>query len=155
MGNQPEVTVPSIKQVIAEIQLDEALPIQHRDKVVRIIREAEQRVLLRRPDRPRGITGARGLMTLIEWELKVGSKLSTSMMAEWVVAHKLDPIMITKMIEEFRGDMLAKGKMYANFERAFHTYLRKGYLTQKFMNCTLEHSPFTSRTVVNNKGVDL
>lgn len=147
--------MPSLQQIIAEIQLSPDLIDAHKERVVRIIREAEQRLRIKAaPNKPRNIKNAKGLVTLDEWERIYGT-LCTNTMPAWIRQNSLCPIMVQKMITEFRDEMLAKGKTYADFARAFHTYLRKGYLSKRLSGCTLERSPFTHRVVVDTKGVNL
>lgn len=147
--------MPSIKQIIAEIQLAYDLPQGHKVKAVQIIRDAEERLRAKKaPNLMRNIKNAKGLVELGEWERIYGT-LCTNMMAEWIKQCGLCPIIVQKMIIEFRDEMLAKGKTYADFARAFHVYLRKGYLSRKLMDCTLARSPFTQHVVLDNKGVNL
>lgn len=147
--------MPSIKQIIAEIQIASDLVDAHKTKVVNIIKEAEARLQAKSaPNRSRNIKNARGLVTLEEWE-RANGFLSTCHMAPWIVSNRLCPIMVQRMIMEFRDEMVAKGKTYADFERAFHVYLRKGYLSKKIMDCTLVRSPFTQQVVLDTKGVNL
>lgn len=145
----------SIKQIIAEIQIATDLPQGHKVKAVQIIRDAEERLRVRvDPNKVRNIKNARGLMTLDEWE-NINGRLCSNMMPEWIKSCALCPIMVQQMIAEFRCEMMAKGKTYANFERAFHVYLRKGYLSKKLMDCTVARSPFSHHVVLDNKGVSL
>lgn len=147
--------MPSIQQIIAEIQLATDLPQGHKVKAVQIIRDAEQRIRAKiAPNTPRNIKNAKGLVTLYEWE-SVNGVLCTSLMAAWVKSCDLCPIMVQKMITEFRDEMMAKGKTYADFPRAFHVYLRKGYLSRKLMDCTILRSPFSQQVVLDTKGVNL
>lgn len=147
--------MPSMKQIIAEIQLAADLPSNHKAKAVQIIRDAEERLRLKTaPNRMRNIKNAKGLVELAEWERVYGT-LCTNMIADWVKQVGLCPIMVQKMITEFRDEMMAKGKTYADFARAFHVYMRKGYLSKKLMDCTLSRSPYTQQVVLDNKGVNL
>lgn len=147
--------MPSIKQVIAEIQLAPDLPPAHIAKAVQIIRDAEERLKNKGlSSRPRKITGAKNLVILSEWEAEKG-KLCADMMLGWLRGHGLCPSMIEEMIEEFRGEMFAKGKQYANFKAAFITYLNKGYLSKRLEQCKLERSPHYNRTTLDKRGVTL
>jgi hypothetical protein len=147
--------MPSINQIIAEIQEDMDLVDAHKLKVVRIIREAEKRIAARTPaSAPRNIKNAKGLVQLGEWE-DLHGKLCTNMMPDWIKQCGLCPIMVQKAIIEFREEMLAKGKTYADFARAFQTYLRKGYLSKKLADCTIARSPFSQQVVLDTKEVRL
>ena len=76
------------------------------------------------------------------------------MFAPWIRKKLLCPILIGKMIEEFRTEMIGKGKQYADFRAAFQTYLTKGYLSRSLSNCLLANSPHRSQdeTIVYNRG---
>lgn len=146
--------MPSIQQIIAEIQLAQDLPPNHITKAIQIIRDAEQRLKIKGvASRPRKATG-KNLVTLQEWEAKHAT-LSIVMMPDWIETHKLCYLMVSDMISEFRGEMIAKGKQYANFKAAFMTYLAKGYLSKKMDACTLERSPHKQQTVIDRRGVTL
>lgn len=146
--------MPSIKQIIAEIQLAPDLPPNHITKAVQIIRDAEERLKLKGlSSRPRKATG-KNLMTLQEWEAQHAT-LSIVMMTGWIDAHKLCYLTISELVGEFRGEMIAKGKQYANFKAAFMTYLDKGYLSKKKEACTLERSKHRINTTIDNRGVTL
>lgn len=146
--------MPSIQQIIAEIQLAPDLPANHITKAVQIIRDAEQRLKLKgATSRPRKASG-KGQVTLQEWEAAHGS-LRLTMMSDWMDSHKLCYDMVRTMIDEFRGEMIAKGKQYANFKAAFMTYLAKGYLSKRMEACTLERSTFKTKTTVSSRGIVL
>lgn len=146
--------MPSIQQVIAEIQLAPDLPANHITKAVQIIRDAEQRLKLKGAvSRPRKASG-KNLVTLQEWEY-THSKLSIVMMAPWIESNRFCHLVISDMVEEFRGEMIAKGKQYANFKAAFMTYLTKGYLSKKIDACAIERSPYKHKTVIDSRGVNL
>lgn len=146
--------MPTIKQIIAEIQLAPDLPSVHKDKVTRIIREAEDRIKRRNALKPvnivnkalRRMAKSNSLMSLETWE-HLNGQLSTNHFGAWIMAKNLSPVALREMIDEFRTDMLAKGKMYADFARAFQTYLMRGYLSKKFENCKCQRSTF-----IENRG---
>lgn len=146
--------MPSIQQIIAEIQLAAELPPSHKVKAVQIIRDAEERLKLKslgkQPRRAKG----KNLMTLQEWE-KQHATLSIVMMTNWMNEHQLCYLAVSDMVSEFRGEMVAKGKEYANFKAAFMTYLTKGYLSKKLEACTLERSPHRQKTTIDSRGVTL
>lgn len=146
--------MPSIQQIIAEIQLAPDLPPNHKAKAVQIIREAEQRLKLKGvSSKPRKAAG-KNLVLLDEWEREHGT-LASSMMLDWIESHQLCRQMVKQMIVEFRDEMLAKGKQYANFKAAFITYLAKGYLSKPITACTLSRSPFKNGTTIDHRGVTL
>lgn len=143
--------MPSIQQIIAEIQLAPDLPPNHITKAVQIIRDAEQRLKIKGvTGRPRKATG-KNLMTLQEWE-KQHTALSVIMLTSWMDGRKLCYLTVGDMVEEFRGEMIAKGKQYANFKAAFMTYLAKGYLSKPITACTLERSTYKTQTVIETRG---
>lgn len=147
--------MPSIQQVIAEIQLATDLPPGHIAKAVQIIRDAEQRLKIKGVNsRPRKITNAKNLITLQEWEV-VNGLLGAVMMEDWINAKGLCRFVILEMIQEFRGEMYAKGKQYANFKSAFMTYLNKGYLSKTLDGCKVERSPYQNKTILDKRGVTL
>ena len=121
---------------------------------MQIIRDAEQRLRLKNViGRPRKASG-KNLVTLQEWEAK-HTPLSIVMMVEWMDRLKLCPLMIGDMVDEFRGEMIAKGKQYANFKAAFMTYLAKGYLSKQITACTIDRSPYRTKTTIDSRGVVL
>lgn len=139
----------SIQQIIAEIQLAQDLPPNHITKAVQIIRDAEQRLKLKGVNtKPRKASG-KNLMTLATWETQDGWANATSM-NDWAKRHDLDQHMLSEMIDEFRREMLAKGKEYANFAMAFQTYLRKGYLSKTMASCVKKQA-----THIDTRGVTL
>lgn len=69
------------------------------------------------------------LVTIQEWEANLGVALNASMLASWCKEKGLYHPTITRLIEEFRIEMMGKGKQYADFKAAFQTYLTKGYLS--------------------------
>ena len=142
--------MPSIQQVIAEIQLAPDLPPHHITKVVNIIKEAEQRLKIKGVNsKPRKITNAKNLMTVREWEDKFGV-LRWQIMRSWIESNNLDRLKIAEMLAEFFDEMDAKGKQYADFRAAFKVYLVKGYLSKKFLDCVKKE-----HTCIDNRGVTL
>lgn len=101
---------------------------------------------------------AKVLCELPEWEEKMGCQLNSSMISSWCLEKGLYHPTITRLIEEFRIEMISKGKEYADFKSAFQTYLTKGYLS-----LTLAGAQATSKreamaidsTNVNRRGGDL
>lgn len=70
-------------------------------------------------------------MTLMQWEEKQGKRLDPRHMLEWIERNKYDIAVMVQLVEEFRIDMLSKGKEYADFRMAFQNYFNKGYLSIK------------------------
>lgn len=141
--------MPSIQQIIAEIQLAQDLPPNHKVKVVQIIRDAEQRLKLKGvKSRPRKASG-KNLVTIQEWEEKNGP-LRAYMMESWMKAHNLRYEAVADLIDEFCAEMASKGKEYANFKAAFMTYLAKGYLSKTMVSCVKKQT-----THIDTRGVTL
>lgn len=98
------------------------------------------------------------LITLQEWEAAQGCALNGSMISSWCREKGLYHPTITRLLEEFRIEMMSKGKQYADFKAAFQTYLTKGYLS-----LTLAGAQATSKreasaldsTTVNRRGGDI
>lgn len=141
--------MPSVKQIIAEIQLSDTLGPNQKVFVVSAIWHAEQRLLLKSSNKPRKVAGAKGLITLEEWEEKNGV-LGVYHLKSWADAQLLDPVLISGMIREFRIEMISKGKQYANFRAAFQTYLTKGYLSKKIDACKAKET-----TTIEKRGISL
>ena len=100
------------------------------------------------------ISQHKNLVTLQEWEA-VNGQLAPSGMIKWIADNKLDLRMLAAMVGEFRQEMLAKGKQYANFKAAFQTYLAKGYLSKTLSQCLACNNLRASETIIHSKGVDL
>lgn len=148
--------MPSIKQIIAEIQLAATLGPNQKSFVVQAIRDAEQRLTLKLiGTKVRKISNAKGLVTLEAWETGRGKELHYTDLTAWIAKHRLCEFSVRMMIEEFRAEMQAKGKQYADFSRAFNVYLTKGYLSKKMSDCTIERSPYRQQTVIDKRGVNL
>lgn len=147
--------MPSIQQVIAEIQLAPDLPAGHITKAVQIIRDAEQRLKIKgvnsKPRKPSG----KNLVSIEVWEENDGWPKAAHSMNDWINRHGLCTKMVNEMIDEFRREMRAKGKQYASFSMAFQTYLRKGYLSRTLVMCKIENSPYKLRTQVDKRGINL
>lgn len=143
--------MPSVKQIIAEVQLCATLGPNQKTFVVKAIQEAEERLKLKAPRSPRKISNAKHLVTLEEWEER-NSKLTSKRnnLGGWATGNGLDCHVIMDMANEFRQEMLAKGKQYANFRMAFITYLTKGYLSKPLSACIKKQA-----TSVDTKGVTL
>lgn len=138
--------MPSLKQIIAEIQLAHDLGPNQKQFAVRAVRDAEERLKLKAPSTPRKVTNAKGLMTLEQWECG-HSRLDVSHLHKWIEVNGLDLLKIAQLISEFRTEMISKGKQYANFRAAFQTYLIKGYLSQPLTACKKQNT-----TVIHARG---
>lgn len=92
------------------------------------------------------------LMTIDQWEESVGAKLSTIMLLSWMQAKSLNPEIIHVLIEEFRIEMVGKGKQYADFRAAFQTYLTKGYLSRTLISCRTINTTTRDGTTIYNRG---
>jgi|GEM_PF-4786898 len=140
----------TIKQVLAAISQDGTLGPNQKRFVTEAVIRAQTWVDLNAPRTPRKVTNAKNLVTLQEWEA-VNGQLAPSQMVKWIMDNKLDLRMLSAMVGEFRQEMLAKGKQYANFKAAFQTYLAKGYLSKTFTQCCA----VAQGTVLHTKGVNL
>lgn len=81
------------------------------------------------------------LMTLTVWEAKNGP-LAWPMLRDWATHKKLCPKTVEELVDEFRREMLSKGKEYADFVATFQTYLNKGYLSKKLPQVLWINSPY-------------
>lgn len=98
------------------------------------------------------------LVTLEQWEEKIGAQLNATMLASWCREKGLFHPTITRLIEEFRIEMMGKGKQYADFKSAFQTYLTKGYLSLTLIgaqNLCKRESQAMAGTTINRRGGDL
>ncbi len=91
---------------------------------------------------------------LEQWESEKGAPLSAHMIASWAKTNNLSFSVIQELIEEFRIEMMAKAKEYADFCAAFQVYLTKGYLS-KTLAYAQKLSQQTQQTTVAKRGVDL
>lgn len=94
------------------------------------------------------------LLSIEAWEESIGVRLCAEMVKSWCKEKKLTRVVTDGLIQEFRVEMIGKGKEYADFRATFQTYLTKGWLSK-----TLEQAQQLSRasvtTVENNRGVNL
>ena len=65
------------------------------------------------------------LLTLQEWETAQGKRLDARQLLNWIDAKQYDLGIMVHLVEEFRTDMLSKGKAYADFRAAFQNYFNK------------------------------
>lgn len=95
-------------------------------KIMGLLEEA----LTPEPKKPR-VKKPSTMVTLMQWEETQGKRLDVRHMLAWVDKHGYDiPAMVT-LVEEFRIDMLSKGKEYVDFRLAFQNYFNKGWLSLK------------------------
>lgn len=73
----------------------------------------------------------RTLVSIDEWETKVGSPLCLQQMQSWVKAKNYNPDLVKEMIEEFRTRMRASDNRYADYRAAFQDWLNRGFLSKK------------------------
>lgn len=99
---------------------------------------------------------SKDLYSLQEWEERIG-RLDPRMMMRWIDQHQLCPKLIADLVEEFRMEMVSKGKKYANFKATFQVYLLKGYLSKKMGQVLLANSPHkgNSATQIFSRGVSI
>lgn len=92
--------------------------------------------------------------TLQEWESFHSAPLNVQMMATWISSNGYCPVLIGKLIGEFRIEMMSKDKRYADFKLAFMNYLNKGYLSKRAEQVLLATSPHRTQsgTTVYNRG---
>ena len=145
----------TIKQVLAAISQDGTLGPNQKRFVTEAIQRAETWCQLQAGPKPRKITNAKALATLDEWETARGKELHYTDLQEWIAKQRLSEFQVRLMIEEFRAEMTAKGKQYANFKAAFQTYLTKGYLSKTLTACLAENNKSASGTTIHNRGVSL
>lgn len=145
----------TVKQVLAAISQDGTLGPNQKRFVTAAIQRSETWVNLNAPKKPRKITNAKLLVTLLEWETARGKELHYTDLKEWLTKQNLDEFQVRLMIEEFRAEMTAKGKQYANFKAAFQTYLTKGYLSKTLNACLTANNRKDSDTTIHTRGVNL
>ncbi len=144
--------MPSIKQIIAEVQLAGDLGPNQKQFTVKAIRDAEARISLKSAGKPRRITNAKGLKTLTQWEDDRGQLLCMLDLKDWCVDQGLYQPVVCEMMVEFREIMGAKGKQYANFVLAFQNYLRRAWLSKSMDACRIENHKPISATVIHTRG---
>lgn len=141
----------TIKQVLAAISQDGTLGPNQKRFVTGAIQRAETWCQLQTGPKPHKITNTKNLKTLPEWEATHGT-LDSYCFVNWIKEKGFCENVIKEMLEEFKGDMTAKGKQYADFCAAFKTYLTKGYLSKKLTECV---KPAYSGTIIQRKGISL
>lgn len=144
--------MPSIKQLKDEISAADYFNKEQKHWILAGIGRAEAHLSVKKVNQPKKIRNpakASGLITLEQWEEKNGV-LGLYHIKAWADAHMLDPVMISAMMREFRVEMMAKGKQYANFKMAFQTYLTKGYLSKKIDACRAKET-----TTIEKRGISL
>lgn len=145
----------TIKQVLAAISQDGTLGPNQKRFVTEAVQRADAWINLNAPKNPRKITNAKGLMSLSDWEGINGFLVTMVGHSTWAHKNKLDPRMLENMAAEFKREMIAKGKQYADFYAAFQTYLTKGYLSKTLSACLAENNRSETGTFVHSRGVSL
>jgi hypothetical protein len=146
--------MPTIRQVLAVIRADETLGPNRKafliDQIGTYALKAQNQ-LDSKPKKIRAVKTGTQLLTLEQWEAARGKELHFTDFKDWIFKTGLIEFQVRLMIEEFRAEMQAKGKQYANFKMAFQTYLTKGYLSKKFRECLAERH----ETVIHTRGINL
>lgn len=140
----------TVKQVLAAISQDGLLGPNQKRFVTEAVKRAELWINVSTPAKPRKITNAKNLMTLHDWEERNFTLNVPHHLFHWAKSRGLDLNILEDMVEEFRGEMNAKGKQYADFVATFQTYLRKGYLSKNMEQCRNQ-----GQTVIHSKGINL
>lgn len=130
---QPSV---SVRELLAELNkgVGTRLVTEERLRVSRIIEGLERAVRAKKEAQPKKIrnVNTKGkLYSLEEWEALWCGKLDVALIDTWATEKSFDKRSIATLIEEFRTEMTAKNKHYADFAAAFKVYLNKGYLSKK------------------------
>lgn len=102
------------------------------------------------PRKPRAVKTGSPLVTLQQWEDARKKSLTVGDLSAWM---KLDGLSLSAMrdvVQEFRNEMIAKGKQYSNFAAACATYFRKGYLSKKPDQCRAHEG-----TNIETRGISL
>lgn len=146
--------MPSVKQLKQEIIGAEYFTPQQKEWLTKGINRALE-VLAQKeinaPSKPRTVKKAKGLVTLNEWETANG-RLDTDKLDAWIKARSFDKVRVAEMLSEFRSEMMAKGKQYADFRATFQVYLAKGYLSKPASYCVKQDS---STTTIHSRGGQL
>lgn len=135
----------TVRQLIEKIQHHEKLNDDQKKYVIRLILHAEADIALEQSLKPkrRTIRNRGGDMILEDWESQKG-RLTIETVSKWVFSKKLCPIQVRELVEEFRIEMMSRGKMYADFKAAFINYMNKGYLSKKLHQVRAADSPHSS-----------
>lgn len=102
----------------------------------RLATPLEKEIKVRKIKKPTGD----GMITLPQWE--VDNKWD---LRQWVASNELCPHMVKDLLEEFRNEMMAKGKKYVDFRRAFILYVAKGYLSKRPEQLKAINSSYTAK----------
>jgi len=95
------------------------------------------------------------MISLADWEMKIGSKLCVQMLSDWIKEKGAGATQIAELIEEFRLEMQSKDKRYADFKTTFQVWLTKGYLSKTLAQvCTAGRRP-SGEVQMFDKGVAL
>ena len=146
--------MPSIKQLKQEITEASYFDQKQKDWLIKGINLALEhlaRTAIYEPKKPRAPKNASGLLTLQKWE-EANGPLALAMFNTWINGRNLSRVKIAEMIAEFRNDMIARGKEYADFRAAFKNYLNKGYLSRTLQSCLRADD---GGTTINKTGGEL
>jgi hypothetical protein len=134
MTKEPSV---SVREVLDELRYGKGLtlPQSQRDvtdqTIVRIVNYLKAKKGAKQVT-PRAARKSSQLMTLEQWEKSVVyGPLDVPLIDTWATRSNLCKRQLAELIEEFRTEMIAKNKHYADFAAAFNVYLNKGYLSKK------------------------
>lgn len=133
MSKEPTV---SVRELLEELNYGKGLTLPEsqrkvtNDTIVRVMtylkaKKASKPKKIRNPSTPSK------LYTLQEWEALWCGPLNVQLMDTWATEKVLCKRQLAQLIEEFRTEMMAKNKMYADFKAAFQVYLTKGYLSKR------------------------
>lgn len=97
-------------------------------------------------------TGKPPAITLQEWEQVQGTQLGVLQLGSWIRDKQLDPEKIATLVDEFRMEMMAKGKLYVDFKLTFQVYLTKGYLSRSLNFCRTAGKTVEGGTTIHTRG---
>ncbi len=98
------------------------------------------------------------LLTLQEWEAKVGATLSAKMLPKFIKNNRLCEAAVQNAVVDFRNRVIARGAKYADFVAAFRVYLSHGWLGCKIDDLRVENSRYSKEGYADqefNKGVKI
>lgn len=132
MSKKPSV---SVNELLHELEHGRGLELTpaNRIRAAQIINGLVSAVVekkLATPKKIRNTSTKAQLYTLQEWEKLWCGPLNVQLMDTWATEKVLCKRQLAQLIEEFRTEMMAKNKMYADFKAAFQVYLTKGYLSK-------------------------
>lgn len=143
--------MPTIRQVLAVIRADQTLGPNRKSFLIDQIGSyalKAQNQLDSQPKKIRNVKTTTQLVTIDQWEAHKGDL--EQRLQSWAMSQNLAMTTYLQMVSEFRTEMRAKGKVYADFAMAFQTYMRKGYLSK-----TLEQCKSQAATTIQTRGISL